>query len=173
MATKPSGLTLGGILLQQASTTREAERYKIHPAKPRAAGKKNEKGKGLEDSRSTHTKKCKQGDGGARRATTQPGAPGPVPSPKKFLQDGDGPRRAPPGLRPRGQQRRPGVQNSDGGSALRQAPAGACRGKKTVRSRQLARSKVNPGSPLGQPWVPNFWRASVGPRRKLGNGGSR
>ena len=34
MATKPSGLTLGGILLQQASTTREAERYKIHPAKP-------------------------------------------------------------------------------------------------------------------------------------------
>jgi hypothetical protein len=34
-------------------------------------------------------------------------------------------------------------------------------------------SKVNPGSPLGQPWVPDFWRASVGPRRKLGNGGSR
>jgi hypothetical protein len=25
---------------------------------------------------------------------------------------------------------------------------------------------------LGQPWVPDFWRASVGPRRKLGNGGS-
>ena len=25
------------------------------------------------------------------------------------------------------------------------------------------RSKVNPGSPLGQPWVPDFWRASVGP----------
>ena len=76
-------------MLQQVSTTREAERYKIHPAKPRAAGKKkkkkkNENGKGLEDSRSTHTKKCKQGDGGARRATTQPGAPGPVPSPKKF-----------------------------------------------------------------------------------------
>ena len=36
-----------------------------------------------------------------------------------------------------------------------------------------AGSKVNPGSPLGQPWVPDFWRASVGPRRKLGNGGSR
>jgi hypothetical protein len=34
-------------------------------------------------------------------------------------------------------------------------------------------SKVNPGSPLGQPWVPNFWRTSVGPRRKLDNGGSR
>ena len=34
-------------------------------------------------------------------------------------------------------------------------------------------SKVNHGSPLGQPWVPDFWRASVGPLRKLGNGGSR
>jgi hypothetical protein len=34
-------------------------------------------------------------------------------------------------------------------------------------------SKVNPGSPLGQPWVSNFWRASVGPCRNLGNGGSR
>jgi len=32
-------------------------------------------------------------------------------------------------------------------------------------------SKVNPGSPLGQPWVPDFWRTSVGPRRKLGNVG--
>ena len=39
--------------------------------------------------------------------------------------------------------------------------------------RQGFRSKVNPGSPLGQPWVSDFWRASVGPRRKLGNGGSR
>lgn len=88
--------------------------------------------------RARHTPQCKQGDGSARRATTQPGAPGPVPSPKIFPQDSDGPRRAQPGLRPRGQQRRPGVQNSDGGSALRQAPAGACRGKKTVRARQLA-----------------------------------
>ena len=26
------------------------------------------------------------------------------------------------------------------------------------------RSKVNPGSPLGQPWVPDFWGATVGPR---------
>jgi hypothetical protein len=34
-------------------------------------------------------------------------------------------------------------------------------------------SKVNPGSPLAQPWVPDFWRATVGPRRKLGYGGSR
>ena len=33
--------------------------------------------------------------------------------------------------------------------------------------RPPSRSKVNPGSPLGQPWVPDFWRASVGPRRKL------
>ena len=48
-------------MLQQVSTTREAERYKIHPAKPRAAGKKNEKGKGLEDSRSTHTKNASRG----------------------------------------------------------------------------------------------------------------
>ncbi len=34
-----------------------------------------------------------------------------------------------------------------------------------------ARSKVNPGSPappaLGQPWVPDFWRASVGPPQKI------
>jgi hypothetical protein len=37
----------------------------------------------------------------------------------------------------------------------------------------LCRSKVNPGSPLGHWWVPDFWRAPVGPRRKLGNGGSR
>jgi hypothetical protein len=28
-------------------------------------------------------------------------------------------------------------------------------------------------SPLGHWWVPDFWRASVGPRRKLGYGGSR
>ena len=34
-------------------------------------------------------------------------------------------------------------------------------------------SKVNPGSPLGQPWVPDFFRASVCPRRKLGYGRSR
>jgi hypothetical protein len=34
-------------------------------------------------------------------------------------------------------------------------------------------SKVNPGSPLGHWWFPDFWRASVGPRRKLGYGGSR
>ena len=34
-------------------------------------------------------------------------------------------------------------------------------------------SKVNPGSPLGQPWVPDFWGATVGPRRKLDYGGSR
>ena len=65
--------------------------------------------------RARHTPKCKQGDGNARRATTQPGAPGPVLSPNFFPQDGNGPRRAPPGLRPRGQQSHPGVQNSDGG----------------------------------------------------------
>ena len=34
-------------------------------------------------------------------------------------------------------------------------------------------SKVNPGSPLGQPWVPDFWGATVGPRRKLDYSGSR
>ncbi len=34
-------------------------------------------------------------------------------------------------------------------------------------------SKANPGSPLGQPRVPDFWRATMGPRRKLGYGGSR
>jgi len=42
-----------------------------------------------------------------------------------------------------------------------------------IVSAAVSGSKVNPGSPLGQPWVPDFWRASVGPRRKLGNGGSR
>ena len=42
-----------------------------------------------------------------------------------------------------------------------------------IVSTSTRRSKVNPGSPLGQPWVPDFWRASVGPHRKLGNGGSR
>jgi len=36
-----------------------------------------------------------------------------------------------------------------------------------------ARSKVISGSPLGNWWVPDFWPASVGPRRKLGYGGSR
>jgi hypothetical protein len=44
---------------------------------------------------------------------------------------------------------------------------------KALEENAVAWSKVNPGSPLGQPWVPDFWRASVGPRRKLGNGGSR
>ena len=56
MATKPSCLTLGGILLQQASTTREAERYKIHPAKPGPPEGKKGKGKGPKDSCLTHTK---------------------------------------------------------------------------------------------------------------------
>jgi hypothetical protein len=41
-----------------------------------------------------------------------------------------------------------------------------------IHTRKL-RSKVNPGSPLGHWWVPDFLRASVGPRRKFGNGGSR
>ena len=36
-----------------------------------------------------------------------------------------------------------------------------------------SRSKVISGSPLGNWWVPNFWPASVGPRRKLGYCGSR
>ena len=44
---------------------------------------------------------------------------------------------------------------------------------KALEENAVAWSKVNPGSPLGQPWVPDFWRASVGPRGKLGNGGSR
>ena len=56
MATKPSGLTLGGILFQQASTTREAERYKIHPGLNQGRRKEKEKGKGLGNSCSTHPK---------------------------------------------------------------------------------------------------------------------
>ena len=34
------------------------------------------------------------------------------------------------------------------------------------------RSKVNPGSPMGQPWVPDFWGATVGSRTKIVNRGS-
>jgi hypothetical protein len=33
-------------------------------------------------------------------------------------------------------------------------------------------SKVNPGSPMGQPWVPDFWGATVGSRTKIVNRGS-
>ena len=33
-------------------------------------------------------------------------------------------------------------------------------------------SKVNPGSPMGQPWVPVFWGATVGSRTKIVNRGS-
>jgi len=36
----------------------------------------------------------------------------------------------------------------------------------------LRRSKVNPGSPMGQPWVPDFWGATVGSRTKIVNRGS-
>ena len=56
-------------MLQQASTTREAERYKIHPAKPGPPEKKKrKKGKGLEESRLTHTKNARRG----RAARDQP-----------------------------------------------------------------------------------------------------
>ena len=59
----------GTKLLQQASTTREAERYKIHPAKPGPPEKKKrKKGKGLEESRLTHTKNARRG----RAARDQP-----------------------------------------------------------------------------------------------------
>jgi len=46
-------------------------------------------------------------------------------------------------------------------------------GRGRLRSSGSRWSKVNPGSPLGQPWVPDFWGATVGPRRKLDYGGSR
>ena len=52
-------------LLQQASTTREAERYKIHPAKPGPPERKRKKGRGLE-TRARRTPKCERGDGSAR-----------------------------------------------------------------------------------------------------------
>ena len=40
------------------------------------------------------------------------------------------------------------------------------------RSAAGFRSKVNPGSPMGQPWVPDFWGATVGSRTKIVNRGS-
>ena len=34
------------------------------------------------------------------------------------------------------------------------------------------RRSINPGSPMGQPWVPDFWGATVGSRTKIVNRGS-
>ena len=55
----------------------------------------------------------------------------------------------------------------------RPLPMGGCPSKVPKTDIPRGGSKVNPGSPLGQPWVPDFFRASVCPRRKLGYGRSR
>ena len=51
------------------------------------------------------------------------------------------------------------------------AGSGAASGG-SFRPVDLVGSKVNPGSPMGQPWVPDFWGATVGSRTKIVNRGS-
>ena len=59
--------------------------------------------------------------------------------------------------------RRPAVHGSLDDCAFLPGPA---------RPPPLCWSKVNPGSPMGQPWVPDFWGATVGSRTKIVNRGS-
>ena len=64
----------------------------------------------------------------------------------------------------------PGQQQVD--LAVEIEVPGSWFGAGPMGSLTLSRSKVNPGSPMGQPWVPDFWGATVGSRTKIVNRGS-